>query len=101
MSYSHVPVETKCPKCGGFLGVLGCISVKVQCPYCERKKMQMKDIEPKVGDRCRVRETPYIISHGTIESIFMDDELQEPRYIVKIDGSRIRGGYLRDSIEIE
>lgn len=35
MSYSHVPVETKCPKCGGLLGVLGCVSVKVQCPYCE------------------------------------------------------------------
>ena len=61
----------------------------------------MKDSEPKVGDRCRVRETPYRISHGTIESILMDNELQEPRYIVKIDGSRTRGAYLRDSIEIE
>ena len=34
----------------------------------------MKDSEPKVGDRCRVRETLCLISHGTIESIFMDDE---------------------------
>ena len=64
--------------------------------------MQMKDIEPKIGDRCRIRETPYRISHGTIESILMDNELQEPRYIVKIDGSRIiRGAYLRNDIEIE
>ena len=46
----------------------------------------MKDVEPKIGDRCRIRETPYRISHGTIESILMDNELQEPRYIVKIDG---------------
>ena len=64
--------------------------------------MQMKDSEPKVGDRCRVRETLCLISHGTIESIFMDDELQELRYIVKIDGLKIiRGAYLRNDIEIE
>jgi hypothetical protein len=63
--------------------------------------MQMKDSEPKVGDRCRVRETLCLISHGTIESIFMDDELQELRYIVKTDGSRTRGAYLRNDIEIE
>ena len=57
----------------------------------------MKDSEPKVGDRCRVRETLCLISHGTIESI-----LQEPRYIVKIDGLKIiRGAYLRNDIEIE
>ena len=63
--------------------------------------MQMKDSEPKVGDRCRIREIPYRISHGTIESILMDNELQEPRYIVKTDGSRKRGAYLRNDIEIE